>query len=92
VAKRLRCVVHGLVQGVNFRNFTAREARRLGVAGWVRNRPDGTVELEAAGEEASLRALLDAVGRGPRMARVDRVDARWDEADAGAPGDFQVRP
>ena len=71
---RRQVVVHGLVQGVGFR-YTARfEADRLGVAGWVRNRPDGTVEAEVEGDEASVAAMLGWFARGPRGAVVDRTD------------------
>ena len=71
---RRQVVVHGLVQGVGFR-YTARfEADRLGVAGWVRNRPDGTVEAEVEGDEASVTAMLGWFASGPRGAVVDRTD------------------
>jgi acylphosphatase len=67
-------VVHGFVQGVGFR-YTARlEAARLGVAGWVRNRPDGTVEAEVEGDEASVTAMLDWFAAGPRGAIVERTE------------------
>jgi acylphosphatase len=67
-------VVHGFVQGVGFR-YTARlEAARLGVAGWVRNRPDGTVEAEVEGDEASVTAMLDWFAAGPRGAIVESTE------------------
>lgn len=66
--------MHGFVQGVGFR-YTARlEAARLGVAGWVRNRPDGTVEAEVEGDEASVTAMLDWFAAGPRGAIVERTE------------------
>ena len=77
---RLRAVVHGDVQGVGFRFFLIDEARALGVRGWVRNRPDGSVELTAEGDRAQLDALLSAAGRGPRHARVTEVEVEWGEA------------
>jgi acylphosphatase len=71
---RRRVVVHGFVQGVGFR-YTARlEAARLGVAGWVRNRADGTVEAEIEGDEASVTAMLDWFAAGPRGAIVERTE------------------
>ena len=70
-------MVVGRVQGVFFRASAQREARRLGLTGWVRNRPDGSVELVAEGEDESLREFLGWVQRGPTSARVDRVDSRW---------------
>ncbi|MGQ0712423.1 MAG: acylphosphatase [Gemmatimonadaceae bacterium] len=70
---RLRLEIAGRVQGVGFRWFVREAARRRGVAGWVRNRPDGTVELEVSGNEASLRELIVALRAGPPGARVDEV-------------------
>ncbi len=77
---RLRAIVGGLVQGVSFRAATRREALRLGLTGWVRNRPDGSVELVAQGERPALEALLAWLQHGPPAARVDGVEARWDAA------------
>jgi len=70
-------IIHGRVQGVFFRDSTLQKARELGVRGWVRNRPDGTVEAMAAGPEPDLDAL-DRWLRdgGPPSARVERVESR----------------
>lgn len=65
--------VRGRVQGVGFRGFTRREARALGLAGWVRNRPDGTVEVQAEGQASALALLATRLGEGPRGARVDAL-------------------
>ena len=78
--KRLHAVIHGDVQGVGFRWFVVDEARPLGLRGWVRNRPDGSVELTAEGERSKLEALLSAARRGPRSAHVTDVDVQWEEA------------
>jgi acylphosphatase len=78
--ERLHAVVHGDVQGVGFRYFVQRTAAQLGLTGWVRNNDDGTVELVAEGGREKLEELRRAVERGPRMARVDRVDAQWSSA------------
>ncbi len=75
--KQLQLHVRGRVQGVYFRASTQREARRLGLSGWVRNRPDGSVEILAEGEELSIRELHGWAQKGPSAARVDRVDTRW---------------
>ncbi len=64
----------GRVQGVSYRASTASEARRLGVAGWVRNRRDGSVELEVEGPDEQVAALLGWCEQGPPAARVERVD------------------
>lgn len=69
-----RYVVTGRVQGVGFRWFVEREARALGLSGWVRNRADGSVEVLAAGTNQQLNALYDKLKEGPRAARVDNVD------------------
>lgn len=69
-----RYVVSGRVQGVGFRWFVEREARILGLSGWVRNKHDGSVEVLAAGTKEQLGALYDKLKEGPRAARVDNVD------------------
>lgn len=78
--KRLHAIVHGRVQGVNFRAYTARTARQLGLCGWVRNRPDGTVEVVAEGAEKALGDLLTFLNSGPPTADVSQLDLTWDEA------------
>jgi acylphosphatase len=65
--------VCGMVQGVGFRWFTVQAARRLGIAGWVRNRADGCVEISASGEAVELARFLEEVRRGPEGARIDSV-------------------
>lgn len=75
--KQVHMHVLGRVQGVYFRASTQREAKRLGLAGWVKNRPDGGVEILAEGEEEGLKELIAWAQRGPSAARVERVDARW---------------
>jgi len=78
-----RYLVKGRVQGVGFRFFVEREARVLGVAGWVRNNPDGAVEVLAVGTQEQHAALKARLHQGPRAARVDAVD----ESEAPAPKD-----
>ena len=65
--------IEGRVQGVGYRDWLQREAQRAGLSGWVRNRPDGSVQALLAGEAAAVQALLDACRRGPLLARVDRI-------------------
>jgi acylphosphatase len=69
----LHVIVYGRVQGVGFRWFVRTEARRLGLAGWVRNLPDGTVEMRASGIAQFLAALEQAVQRGPEGAEVTQI-------------------
>ncbi len=71
--KRLHLVISGRVQGVGFRYFCYEEAQRLGLTGYARNRPDGTVEAEVQGEEEALHAFKKAVEKGPRAARVSEI-------------------
>ena len=75
--KQAHLTVRGRVQGVFFRASAQREAKRLGLTGWVRNRPDGAVELCVEGEEEELKEMLAWANRGPSAARVEKVDIRW---------------
>jgi acylphosphatase len=70
----IRLRISGLVQGVGFRDAMQREAARLGVAGWVRNCTDGSVEALAQGDAAAVAALAQWAHRGPPAARVERVE------------------
>lgn len=65
--------VTGVVQGVSFRAWTREKARELGIAGWIRNCPDGSVEAHLEGEEPKVRWLIDLIGDGPPGSRVDNV-------------------
>jgi acylphosphatase len=76
-------IVRGRVQGVGFRWFVDHEARQLGLAGWVRNNIDGTVEVLAMGSAEQHAALLGKLQRGPRAARVDEVQQLPAEPVAG---------
>jgi acylphosphatase len=66
--------IRGRVQGVGFRWFVVERARRLGLAGWVKNRADGNVEVAAAGDPAALELLEAAVAAGPAAAEVQQVE------------------
>lgn len=88
----LAAIVHGMVQGVAFRDFVWRHARRLGLSGYVRNLPDGaSIEVRAEGERAALRELRKLLGIGPPAARVQRVQEEWGP-DTGAFSDFAIWP
>jgi acylphosphatase len=76
-------VVRGLVQGVAFRWSTKTRARELGVAGWVRNLPDGSVEVWAEGPAVAVEDLVRWLGHGPPSARVEAVEVS-DETPSGA--------
>jgi acylphosphatase len=76
---RLKIRVAGLVQDVGFRWAAVRQAQALGLTGWARNLADGGVEIVAEGARTALDAMLAWAGDGPAAARVDKVDADWDE-------------
>jgi acylphosphatase len=86
---RLHAVIRGDVQGVGFRYFVIDRARPLGLRGWVRNRPDGAVELMVEGERAQLESLLGAARHGPRGASVTDVEVDWSAAE-GNLGPFEL--
>jgi acylphosphatase len=78
---RRRVVVHGRVQGVFFRDSTRQRARAQAVAGWVRNRTDGTVEAVIEGEPEAVQRLLRFLETGPPHAHVDRVEVSNEEPE-----------
>jgi acylphosphatase len=84
-----RVVVHGRVQGVFFRDSTQREASSRGIAGWVRNRDDGTVEAVFEGSPEAVAELVEWCESGPSRADVDRVEVGETE-ESGLRG-FEVR-
>jgi acylphosphatase len=87
---RVHLLVSGIVQGVFYRQSTVDEARRLDLAGWVRNLADGRVEVLAEGKRPALEGLVAFCRRGPPAARVDDVQATW-SAFAGDLGPFVAR-
>ncbi len=87
--RRLVATIHGIVQGVSFRESTRRVATALSVTGSVRNQVDGTVLVIAEGEGEALHDLLLWLERGPEHAAVDRVDAEWTDP-LGAGEAFRV--
>jgi acylphosphatase len=89
LAHRFR--VFGRVQGVGFRAFVWREARELGLDGWVCNRTDGTVEGLARGDEETVDAFLRRIEEGPSWARVDRVDVTVESGVGDQPAGFEIR-
>ncbi len=86
---RVHVVIRGRVQGVGFRDFVLRRALALGLTGWVRNRRDGGVEMEAEGDRAALEALIETLRAGPPGARVQGLEDEWSEGAAGYHG-FEV--
>ena len=74
-----RVIVTGRVQGVGYRAWTQDQATRLGVTGWVRNCPDGTVEAFLQGAEETVHSLLEELHRGPQLAQVNDVNVEFTE-------------
>lgn len=79
VMKRFRAIIHGRVQRVGFRFFACQAANDLNVAGYVRNMPDGTVEVVAEGEDDALECFLRLLSEGPPLAHVASMDVTWSE-------------
>ncbi len=89
--RRVHILIKGLVQGVGFRAFVRRHAKRLGVFGYVRNLPDGfTVEVVAEGPDEAIEQLIDIVRRGPPGAVVEDVDVEYEEP-RNEFTDFEIR-
>ncbi len=83
----VRVVVRGRVQGIGFRDYVLNRAGFLGLTGYVRNLPDGrSVEVVAEGARSDLEQLVDYLREGPRMSRIDAVDAEWREATGAYDG------
>lgn len=76
---RARVTIRGQVQGVFFRVETRERARSLGVTGWVRNVPDGTVEAVFEGDREKIESMLAWCRRGPSLAEVDDIEVAWEE-------------
>lgn len=74
--QRIHLIVLGVVQGVGFRRFALREAKRFDLTGWVRNLPDGNVEIEAQGETDNLERFVGWANRGAPAGKVDRVEEK----------------
>ncbi|UVI38508.1 acylphosphatase [Qipengyuania spongiae] len=70
-----RLIIHGRVQGVFYRDWTVETARQLGLAGWVLNQTDGTVEAHVEGESAAVERMIAAMHEGPPRAEVERIDS-----------------
>jgi len=76
---RVHIYVSGRVQGVFYRSNTRRKALELGITGWVRNLPDGRVEIVAEGEREKLERLIEWCRHGPPLARVEDLEIIWEE-------------
>ncbi len=88
---RVNALVNGKVQGVGFRAFTVYHAKQKGIAGWVRNRQDGKVEVEAEGPKPVLEAFLKVLEQGPPLSRVTQIIVDWKDTNRQTQG-FTIRP
>lgn len=88
-AKRMHVIVEGRVQGVFFRAFTREEALKLNLAGWVRNRPDGSVEAVVEGESGAVAKMMQWFHRGSPHANVENV-VITEEPPVGDTGRFEI--
>jgi len=86
----VQAIVYGYVQGVFFRAFVSRRAKELGLTGYVRNLPGGTVEVNAEGERRQLERLIGYLKVGPPGARVEKVVTNWSEYTGSYSG-FNIR-
>jgi acylphosphatase len=82
-------VVRGRVTGVFFRASAQREARRLGVTGWVKNKTENAIEIMAEGDEDAIKEIINWSQHGPSAARVDQCDVRW-RSYTGEFADFRI--
>ena len=89
-SKRIHAIVHGRVQGVFFRDYTQREAVQLGLNGWVRNLPDGTVETVFEGNAGQVDRMLSWLSTGSPMSRVSVVNSREEDISGERDG-FMIR-
>jgi len=79
--QQIHAIVEGRVQGVSYRYFTQQAAHQIGVKGWVRNLPDGTVEVLAQGTDAQLDQFLNFLREGSPAAAVQEIDVEWQPCD-----------
>lgn len=87
---RVHVLVNGKVQGVGFRAFTSYHAKQKGLAGWVRNRQDGKVEVEAEGPRTILEAFLTVLEQGPPLSCVTQIMVDWKDSNRQTQG-FTIR-
>jgi len=90
--RSVRLLIAGRVQGVGFRWWCVRQARHLGLDGWVRNRADGSVEVVARGPEDAVDDLIEACRHGPRGAAVESVGVADTGPSEAGPGGFTQAP
>ncbi len=88
--RTVHLLIHGRVQGVNFRGWAREQAQLLGLTGWIRNRRDGTVEALFAGDAESVGRMIEMCWSGPRDARVENIQII--QEGGAAPAGFAIKP
>jgi acylphosphatase len=83
-------LVSGFVQGVGYRQFVKRSARKIGLTGWVKNLPDNRVEAIFAGSKEQLEAIIAICEKGPFLSEVKDVAAEWDNSSTQTFKDFEI--
>ncbi|HEC79493.1 MAG TPA: acylphosphatase [candidate division WOR-3 bacterium] len=83
-------IIQGLVQGVGYRFFTVEQAKRFNIRGYVKNLPDGSVEVIAEGEEKNINDFIEQLKIGPASAQVTDVEVKWEDVEFGF-SDFDIR-
>lgn len=92
IFQKVRLIVRGRVQGVGFRRFVYKQAVQIGVGGWVRNNPDGSVETEAWGSSSQILGFIAELRKGPFFSRVDEVEETARETMPSAPNEpFNIK-
>lgn len=86
----LKAVIHGIVQGVGYRYFTLRQAQQLNLCGYVKNLPNGCVEVLATGDKASLERLINMMDQGPAGAYVTKIESEWLPEATQEYSDFKI--
>jgi acylphosphatase len=87
----IKARVKGKVQGVFFRTYIQREARKLGIVGWIKNEKDGSVSLEACGEREKLNQLIERINIGSPASKVEDLDITWIKRSQRKLNDFQIK-
>ncbi len=77
--KQCRILIFGFVQGVGFRHFVRSKAHKLGLTGWVKNLPDGSVEAVFQGDKSSIEQIIEQCKKGPFLSEVEGVDVQWEQ-------------
>lgn len=82
--------ISGFVQGVGYRQFVKKNAKKLGINGWVKNLPDGRVEAIFQGAKEGIEKMIEFCKKGPFLSEVEEVQVEWEESEKGTFKTFEV--